>query len=478
MSSFLIGKTQHNAPLSTSVSYASALLCLVVSTTHAQSLASNLDFGFTASVRETWSDNVNSSIDSLATDDLITDLNAGFTVNTEGPRLKADVRYNAQILQFLNSSSASSNLNQLSANATLFTLKKRFSFNSRLSISQQQISNQAATVTSNLTSSANRTDVTTLTLNPTYTHPFGRFATLKVNAQRSQTSIEDGGTSGGTTESSDLSLRNGTAFRNLSWSLGFSSTNDKSTGSKSTGINVNSGYRIAPKTRLTLSLGEESNQAANNLSTNRTRNWSLAANWTISRRQSLRVSYGRRIFGRNFGLDWKLRLRRGNLSANYTENLQTINSQQSNQQVFDPITGLAVVANNQANLGSDQFLERNFSVSGNTARGRSRYSLSGSIVRREFQVSGNNELVQDLTAQWNLEINPRLNSAVTATIRRSRFDSTSRRDEFYDISWALAYEVRKDISASLQLKRSERTSSDITADFAANSLSISVSARF
>lgn len=454
------------------------LSSLCVSSSSAASLIPDVDLAVTTSVRETWSDNVDSAIDSLARDDLITDLNAGLTLSSEAPQLKTDIRYNFQLLHFLNNTSASTTLNQLDANFTLYGLKKRLTFTTRVSNSQQQISNQASTVTSNLTSSNNRTNVTTLTLSPAYTHPFGRYATLSANAQLSQTSIDSSATSGGSTESTNVSLRNGTAFRNLSWDLSFANNSDRGTGSESTSINAQAGYRIGPKTTISFDLGSESNQADSNQNSSRSHNWSLTADWTISRRQSLQVSYGRRIFGRNLGLNWNLRMRNGSLSANYTEDLQTINSQQSTQQVFDPLTGQVVVANNQANLGSDQFLERNLRLSANTSRGRSQYSLSASAVRRSFEVSGNNELVQDLTASWALNWTPRLTSTLATTLRRSRFDSTNRTDTFYDLNWTLGYEVRKDVNASLQLRRSQRRSDDSTAEFAANSISVSISASF
>lgn len=457
------------------------------------SASSGLNLNFT--------DNVNLAPAGSAQDEIITELNARIDVERSGGIIQGGVQFAAQAQQFANQSSQARQFYQLDANANGRFIDDRLLVEARLTHSQQIIDNSvASSATNNLTVTNNTTDVTSLQLSPSYRQRIGSFASLNADATLTSVSSGVGGT-GGDTRQLGIDLVSGRRFKTLSWSLAIDQSDDSQADTTSQSLQAGVGLRLRRTLSLTMDLRSSTESVAGATTNNNggdlnlglrwqprsTRQVSFSlgnggifnttANWAISRRQSLVFSLGNQDVARDYSLEWQLRSRRGSASLSYSEARQSIQSLTPGRLIFDD-SGNILLGITLPSLTSASFIQTQYQAQTSISRGRSTYSATLTRSEREFPTG--KDSINAFSLSWNWQRSARQSHQLSLSYTEQDLNggTTPSQDQLMNLSYAMNYRVKDNLSATLQAGHNVRKSSNATTEFEANTLAVGVNANF
>ncbi|MGB1110754.1 MAG: TIGR03016 family PEP-CTERM system-associated outer membrane protein, partial [Gammaproteobacteria bacterium] len=349
----------------------------------------------------------------------------------------------------------------------------------RSSISQQRISDRGDLAFDNTTDTDNRTDVTTFSLVPRFNLPLGRFATVNATVSESQLQFSSDAVDSGRTQNVAVSVQNGSRFNKLNWDMSINQTRDYEAGSTLRDYQLGLAYRVRPKLRLTFSTGYEDSTLDTAADIPEDSGiWSVGAAWTIDRRQSLSASIGNRYNTQTYSLAYARQGRYGAIGVDYTETRTTSRAIQAEEfEVFDdngePIFSLLLPS-----ITTEVFLQKTLSASFSWARARTSWSASASNETREFQLAGTTDEVFSLSGRLGYRFSDRISSSVSASWQEQSFGLDGRKDEILRLTLGTSFDLGRDMGVAFNLSHNERSSSDSTLNFDANTVSLGLTARF
>lgn len=284
-----------------------------------------------ATLRETYTDNIGLQRDALARNEFVTEASPGFTVTSSGPRL--NLTANAQWSMFGYSDKDAPNLYDSSrryqAVGRAMLVDNLFYVDAGASGQRQAISafNQLSDTPY---SSLNRTEVRTWRISPYLQHRFGSTASADLRFTRD--SVEAGTDAFGSSVASSVlaNVASGPSFTSLGWNMTYyhQDLNNRIAGS-STSENATFGlrYRLTPRLSLTGSVGYDDYEYAVLNERTAGRSWTAGFAWTPSTRTSVEASFGHRYFGKTGSLAASHRTRHTVWSLNYSDQVTTSRSQ-------------------------------------------------------------------------------------------------------------------------------------------------------
>lgn len=474
--------------------------------------AAAADWKFTAGVAatETYSDNVALSASGTKSSDFITSISPSFGVKKDGARLKVDAQYALQNLFYANDSTRNTLYHHLNAHAKAELYENEIFLDTVAFITQAAISPLGATGTDNTNATNNITNVRTFTLSPYWLHRFGSTASLNVRETISSVSNGTNSISNSMNNTLAAGLASGSAFGRVSWGLNYSKQTanyqDRSDVTFTT-TSANLGYLVSSRVRLTGTIGNESNQFTTN--TGRAPGgffWNGTASWSPSIRTSVDLGFGHHYYGNAFNFAFKTRGRHSTWTADYSESLNTSNSQFASNTLLGINNAQQEVSLSRNFLTNQVFLSKRFATAFSWTQGKSDFKIDAFHARQTTQLAQNiNSLVNvgansialnsdpflsatnvnqvGVNGSWGWKFNPRISSNVSFGVTRNAYlgnvnSATNRTDTTSTLQLGLNRQFSPDLSGSVSLRHQARSSDQNASDYTENSISGSVNYKF
>ncbi len=330
-----------------------------------------------------YSDNIFLSPAPNQLSDFVTTITPGIAVHGTSDRLKANMLYSLQDVNYAKYGSLDYITQQLSANGNADLIGKTLYLDAAASISQQPLYVAGPMGFGNTSANGNLMNVMTTSVSPYVTHRFGSFATGLVRythqtMDMSQAGPSVNGYAGGyglgmynsTVDTALATLNSGSDFNNLIWGLNLNNSSIRYAGMPPMTLaqySANLGYLITPRFKAIATAGIEDDSFAYIGQNPRSNFWSLGFDWAPSVRTKLEVTEGERFFGRTHSLNFTHYARMTTWNASYSQNVTTMLMQQTvppsvaldqmlQAQIPDPATRQQVVQSMLASLGSQSIL--------------------------------------------------------------------------------------------------------------------------
>lgn len=455
----------------------------------------------TLGLNERYSDNI-----ALTTNDKIssfmTEVRPGFVVNSQGAHGNVFVDYGLQALLYSHDSSANTHYNQLAARTNSHWLDKRFTLDTDARISQQNTDSTAALGNGNYNLTGNRSETRSFGISPGWKSHLGNEATFDARWQLTYVDSDTALLSGTTSNSFNLGLSSGSAFKRVPWNIAYQARNsDASTrnGNRDSSVSGTVGYVVSRKTRVNLTAGKDFNNGKSD-GYNRVSGgfWNLGVDWTPTIRTHLRATAGRRYGGSSYGLDFSHRTRKSTWSLNYNEAITDAYQQINGTDVYlcdgnfqvsvpsgtQPSPGtcgnplLISIFNPDNLLGNRSTLSKSWSGVTSYNTGKSVFSLSYRESQREQLASTtpSSDDTYSLSGNWSLRLNSRLSSILSLTAAHT--ENGINQSDDWGLAWLLSYRLARQTTGTMELRRVERDSNSSTGPYTENSLSARLNMSF
>jgi uncharacterized protein (PEP-CTERM system associated) len=463
----------------------------------------------TFGLSETYTDNVNLTVDSQAQREFITEFTPGITISDNGPNLKLNAAYQAEYFEYTDKNVPNINKfqNALQANANAAIVKEFFYIDSAASISQQAISAFGPQTNNNPYSDNNRTEVKTLSFSPYITENLGTTAVLQ--ARYSHQAENSGNVQLGDSQSDGvlLDLASGPAFRIVNWGIQFNRQTIESTVSPTVTAQtaeLSGAYIISPELSLTANTGYDEFEYQGLVGDNQRDNfWLAGLTWAPTTRTNILFSGGRRYGGTSYNLVASHHTRNSIWMINYNDSVTTTLSQFSSPNnistagllsqlnsatITDPGQLQQTVSNTigeaglPSNLGGGAnffsngfFLQKQLqaSVAFNTAKSTLIFSLFDTerttLSTTEFtgflggntslQLNDNNRQL-GASSMLNWAVTPRTNFYLNGTYTKIESLSSSLNNFNRAVVFGMTRRIKPHLQGTLELRRAEGTTAD------------------
>ena len=457
----------------------------------------------TLTLQERFSDNVALSASNKESS-FLTEVTPGLKLNSKGARGSVSVDYGLQGLLYSHDSDANALNHQLTAALKSELVDDSFLLDANARIGQQATSQVSGVVgVGNYNTGVNRTETRSASIAPSWRGRIG--STAHWDARWQLTYAGSDNNTLGDTIGNDLSfsLKSGTAFNQVPWSLSLrSQKNDgNATASRTSSISGTVGYIFTAKTRLNLTLGVDDNNGSTSTANDASGGyWNLGLTWTPTPRTNLTASAGRRYNGNSYGLNFLHRTRMTTWGLNYNESLSDTFSQITGTSAFDVYScgaSLVIVpagtgSPDTANCGSspalpgqllpttqlvnDTTLNKTLSGTATYQTGKSTFSANINRVKRELLTAGTSDDTYSLGGNWTLRLNPRMSSALS--INSSHAETGASKSDDWTLAWILTRTLSKSATGALEARRLERGSDSTTGAYKENALSARLNMSF
>ncbi|TAN77797.1 MAG: TIGR03016 family PEP-CTERM system-associated outer membrane protein [Gallionella sp.] len=474
-------------------------------------------------LNETYSDNITLAPQGSEKSDWVTQINPGVSLTGTGSRLKANAGYVMQNLGYAEGSSRNVTKHQLSANANVELVDNLFFLDGRAAISQQNASQLGQHAVDNTSATGNRTDVKTYSFSPYLRHNSSDFASSEIRYTHNEANAGTSGLSDSRTDSIQLKLNSGTAFRTLGWGVDYSNEKTANTTTQDIdreSLSGNLRYLVTPKLSLTATGGYEKNSYISIASKPESSFWSAGFAWAPSTRTSVDASAGQRFFGNTYSINANHRTSSTAWALGYSEDITTTQSQfvipvtistasfldqlwsaqipdQTTRQLFIDAfiqsNGLPPALSEPVNFLSNRvFLQKRLQASVALTGKKNTLILSLFNALRDAQTSqtqdsillGNtNQALNDKTKQvggnasWNWRIGSRTSANLNAAYTRSSDSSLGSTNNSRSIRFGLTRQFQPKLSGSVELRRLQQSSSQ-SSNYQENAVTASLSMKF
>lgn len=241
------------------------------------------------------------------TDAFVTEIEPGFNLDYEAPRLKGKIDYKLQGLIYAGHSDMNHAYNQLNANGTIELIKDTLFMDGTTIYDHQVIDPQKVGGRENLFGGNNRTGVSATTLSPYLMHDFGAFgiATLRYAYGRD---IYSSDIPNVTSNMLSFDLARQPTYGSFTYDLHYlhqrlNPDQGRDLSFESAGLGLQ--YYLSRRTSLLANVGKENNflpdGTVDRLGSNF---WSVGVRWASFQNQ-LKILYGHRFFGQSYEFDWQ-----------------------------------------------------------------------------------------------------------------------------------------------------------------------------
>jgi uncharacterized protein (PEP-CTERM system associated) len=472
---------------------------------------------------ETYTDNVGLQTRGNERSDFVTQISPGFTLVTNGPRLKANATYALQTTYYAQGTGATSTSNQLNANATAEFVRDLFFMDARASVQQQNISAFGPQSVNNVNINDNRADVRTYSLSPYLRHTFGNSARGELRYSHESVGTNSDLLGISSTDRLLATLDSGRDFGKIGWGLRTSTQTDHYNARRDIQQSAYSGnvrYALTPTFGLTAQAGYEKHDYTSIGDEPRGGLYNVGFNWAPSPRTNVTATVGHRFFGRTYSLLANQRSRHMVFTANYSEDITTSQAQFLGlpaistaaflDQLYltsipDPIARAQVIetfirqnglpstfANPVNSFTSTYFLEKKLQGSVAFNGARNTVVVTGFDTRRMAQSPGqlsagsNTQLsaFDDSNKQiganvlWNLRLSQRASANANINYTRTTSLTTDRLDTYKTFRLGVTQTFQPKLNGTVELRHTEQNSEVFGGDIRENALTATVLMQF
>lgn len=434
-------------------------------------------------VRQTFTDNIDLDTDSNKQSAIITEIVPGFSARSTSARTTGALDV-FPVLRYESAGDAKGYdlAGGLAGFGTLEAYERVLFFDAQASISQQVLNNRESA------STGNEKDVMTVRFSPYLRHRFGGEAEGEARYLFSHIKFRDSGDQLGNVAASDtttnsvrLSLENPNNSTRLKWSVfGMALEEDRSddddVSRRETGAEIE--YAFARSISVILGAGYQKFDDGSDSDEVDDPTWLVGVRLTPGPRTDLRATIGERDGGSNFAMDFSYKFsERTKLTANYSKILET--SQERLNRTLSDI-GVGEESDGLIDQDTDQPFDPNpsplsisdvttetetFRLGLNGVRGRSAFSINGSVLRNKSSSLGITNTFIPVSGRFTRRLSPRSSLDLNATYERSDFDD-GQLDEEYSASVGFVYRLSESVRAvstyNFRLQDSNVKSSEYT----------------
>ncbi len=445
-------------------------------------------------------------------DEYIAQFIPGVSIVNRGRGLQLDVDYAKEMLAYARDSGRNTSYDRLQATAVAEISRDTLFLDAAGSIRQQVINNRSRLIVDNL-NPALRTNITTYVVGPRMESRIGELASSTVSLKTGRVLYDN------TTQLTDSDitlikarLQSGKSFAVSQWHVTYDfnetrrSAGDRTkleslTGSAQSRITrrlnwvVNAGFinddiQVIQALRTgfyySAGLAWRPNERTFISATYGNNNEDLVAEYSVSQRTSLRVSYRNRKFGANPGDRWDVSLKGGNRrtewSLSYAEDT-------TNLQVVDFLTAgttsLVNVGGTGVNLFAltfsptdEDFIRKILRWNISMTRARSRFDIGFGGEHREFLDAGKTDKFYDGNVQWVLQLTG--HSSLTMNLgfinRHFSFAGTGDDNRFAGLVFNRSLGARANVSLTYRLL--SRDGAGSAGDYEENRVTVGFNAAF
>lgn len=431
---------------------------------------------------QVWTDNIQLVPDGLEESDWITELRPGFTLATEGPRVRLDLDYDLQALWFNDFNELDDIYHQLDGNGNFVLLPESLFLDAFARYDQQNVDTSGRMAFSNLFDTDNRTDTFVYGASPYHVGRWGNWGESLVRYQHQAVRYSNTDPGAAAVEDSDsnavaASIGSPAAARGPSWRLGGSYNRTEFEQAREyeyARAALDLGVPVGLRTRLTGTYGQESDVAEDSSQGGLDSSfWYVGVAWEPSELQSLEARVGERFFGTAWELHWRRRGSRGELTVDYTEEPTTSAGVLGDENIFAP----GVSPGGVGSLNTRVILQKRLSGSASYEFARSDITARVYSDRREYQDAvGGTEKNVGATLEYNWAAAARTRVGLLATWQRTE-PLADRRDNYNEIAASVTRELTRTLSAVFRVSHFQRNS-NIDDDYQANVVSLFLQASF
>ncbi|HXH02167.1 MAG TPA: TIGR03016 family PEP-CTERM system-associated outer membrane protein [Candidatus Competibacteraceae bacterium] len=440
------------------------------------------DWEFTPriSVSETYTDNVTQAPRGFERDDWITSVNPGFTLDVDGERLDLLANYDLEALYYIDNSDGNDLYHRFTADGRAELLKDRLFLDARGLYTQQIVNPEAPAALSNLFLVGNRTDVFAYSVSPYYKQEIGNLALAELRYGYSSVDYED----------EDLSDSEGNRVELLASSLPRSDGRgwvadyaydklefDDFPDARFERVTLGLRQPLTGRTSLLLGVGYEDNEFEQAPGAEDPSGflWTVGLAWNPSTLTSLEVGVGERFFGNTYFLRFDHRTRYGTWSVRYEEDLASTAQLEIDRELLSPTrldeTGfLERPLVGFPRITPEIFLQKLLVGSYTYERGTSRVDVDAYNVRREFEVSGDEDNETGAVATWTWGFAPRTDLILGGRWRQREFSDLDRVDNGYGADLSVVQEFGERASGGVGYRYYRLDSDDPTVEYRVNLL--------
>ena len=409
---------------------------------------------------ETYTDNVALAKDNTDSD-FITIVSPGFTLSRTGAaRSRLDVDFSVDVVRYADDSSRDETREFLTADAGVELFEDLFFIDGLASISQVNISQTGVESGAGLTDEANRTQAFAGTINPNYRQHIGNIADARIDYTYSHTQTEKDVVDKTETHRIAASVTSGRDFAFLKWTVDlsaeekeFSESNRKD---KRKLANLELQYVDRILFQPIATIGYETFEDETLADEPDGLIWSVGGLLQPGPRTSIRITHGRRYDDPNTSVEATYDITsRTKLGLSVDQSLETtqglaISELSADEPPLDP-------ASRGFSLTNNTFKQTDITAFLDAERGRNTYRVEARWSDRDTSATGEETIVQSITASWERDINRSLTGRLNASFRDTETTSivTNRDDQFATVGVVLDYRLDEDWRTSLGLHRDQ-----------------------
>ena len=443
------------------------------------------------SIGQIYSDNIEQARRGEENSEAVTELNAGFTLNRNGPRGSGRFDYNLQGVAFWDESGSNEVFQQVTGAGDVALAPERVFVEGSVDFRQRAVDRNGS-LSDNLTLDADRTDVLSLRISP---YLVQRFEDVAVGELRYAYSRVDYGSEADEVDSETnrflAALDSGSMFGRFGWGLSYDySKEDFDDGSsfESQVVEALGRWETTERSSVFAVIGYEDNDFEQDpsLAAPDDTFWRVGATYQPAARTFVEGFYGERFFGNTYGLELRHQVRTGRFFANYREELTTTNDDEFGLRpirdefgdpIFDRETGAPLFE--EPDVTTNVYLSQRFSGG---FRGRSTKTDWGVRIyddRREFQNDGSSERVTGVAGNLTWRLAPRTSLGVNARWEESTFaDEADREDTIIRFGAGLSRDLGRGADLSLEYSYRDRDSDREDREFTENRITATLSKVF
>jgi hypothetical protein len=298
----------------------------------------------------TYTDNVNLDPSGQEKSAVVAQINPGFTVTREGPRLRTDLAYRLQNLFYFRDDTGDESNHQFSGDAEAELVRQRLFLDANATFSQQLINPSGKVSNDNINRTDNTSDTLTYTVSPYLTRNIGvygdstlRYAFSKVNyLDDDKEANVDNDVEDSHSHSVDLDVSNiDKEGQRNTWQLQGSWYKEKfSDGEedKFRKVGLELGYQVTRAFNAFGGGGYEDNDFDRDQSDTRVPSgtfWEVGGRWQPTPRDELEAAFGHRFFGHTGRAQWTHEGVKTTTNVGYSEEITTGNRELANAE-FSP----------------------------------------------------------------------------------------------------------------------------------------------
>jgi uncharacterized protein (PEP-CTERM system associated) len=473
------------------------LVLSVLQSTTAYSAGWVLSPGVMSSI--SYVDNVDLSAGPSTPSAYILQINPSISFQRTGSRLLLDFDYTLQNLFYsyndperLDNEDDYKTYHQLATQAKAELVEKILFLDAGASYSQQNASGQDPASFDNLSLSANRSNVKTLSVSPYVRQRLGSTANVELRYRYNRFTDDVNTVNDAHIRETSLLVNNGKRFDRLGWVLTaqrrkIDYAEQQDTLLSTAGMRFT--YKLFSRISLLATAGHEENEYIQLESASTEGNyWTAGILWNPSQRTSLSAETGRRYFGRTSAFSFNHRTKHTVWSAKYAEDITNQSLIQTETQLVqigvtapsagDPGGQPIYIELSRPILASGTVLRRSATAGMTMKLGKSNLNLNLSKIRYEYQLSTDEEelLVADLSLQWDLSSKAKL---MFTSYNQQRKLLTSNEEELLrQLKMAYQKDLKKNVLVQAEYRHARNETDSGLREYKQNAIELGVTMKF